>query len=244
MDWRWNLHIQQIPPRILLADINGNGTISALFNPEIYTTFSESALPNNAPWSVEVANTTSNAIAGNSIEFLLPNGIYNYSVQNVVFGNEIFTPYNSIGNVTAGTARNTVFYLNNGNTVSPNTALNKTYNTSNSITTSTTSSSTSTSSPTTSIPQINHISSSPTIITTASVDAVSRLFRSNGVPSDFVFITNSSISVTDINGTIANIIAPVQLNYSEMSNLTSLNQSQLANTMKLIGNQVHVLIKR
>ncbi len=225
------------------ADINGNGTISALFNPEIYTTFSESALPNNAPWSVEVANTTSNAIAGNSIEFLLPNGIYNYSVQNVVFGNEIFTPYNSIGNVTAGTARNTVFYLNNGNTVSPNTALNKTYNTSNSITTSTTSSSTSTSSPTTSIPQINHISSSPTIITTASVDAVSRLFRSNGVPSDFVFITNSSISVTDINGTIANIIAPVQLNYSEMSNLTSLNQSQLANTMKLIGNQVHVFNK-
>ncbi len=229
------------------ADINGNGTISALFNPQIYTIFSENALPNNALWSVEVANTTRNAIAGNRIEFMLQNGIYNYSIQNVTFGNEIFTPHNSTGNIIAGTTQNVTFYLNNRNSNSSNTISNQSYNISNSITTTTPSSSSSTSFPTTSIPQTNSISSSIssslTTIPTVSIDAVRRRLLSNGISSDSVFITNNNISATDTNGITVNISAPVQLTYSEMSNLTSLNQNQSADILKSI-NPSHVFNKR
>ena len=51
-----------------------------------------------------------------------------------------------------------------------------------------------------------------------------------------MFISNSSIENTAENGTVANIISPILLNYQEMGNLTSLSQNQI-NTARSELNQ-------
>ncbi|MEM3744521.1 MAG: hypothetical protein QW759_01635, partial [Candidatus Micrarchaeaceae archaeon] len=85
------------------------------------------------------------------------------------------------------------------------------------------------------------------VISSASINStlsnITNFLSSNGIFAGSVFISNSSIIGATENRTTANIIAPIELSYQELSNLIPLNRQQLARAMRLVGNSMHVFSK-
>ena len=202
------------------VSVSGNGTITANF--DALTTFSENSLPANAVWSVVYGGVTQNAIAPNSITFSTLPGNYMFSAANDIVNNAIYTPAPQYGYLVAGNATEINFALVSSTTTT-------------STTTSAGTSSVSTTIPTTP-PTSNASATISSLLHNGNANAIISLFSNYGIPNDSVLILNSSIESTAENGTVANIISPVLLNYQEMSNLTSLSQNQI-NTARSDLNQ-------
>ena len=206
--------------------VSGNATLTASFNAlatNVLTTFSENGLPANTVWGVVYNGIVQNAIAPNSITFSTLPGNYMFSAANDIVNNAIYTPVPQYGYLVASNATEINFALVSSTTTTPTT-------------TSTSTSTISTTIPTTTPSTSNVSATISSLLHNGNANAIISLFSNYGIPNDSVLISNSSIENTAENGTVANIISPILLNYQEMSNLTSLSQNQI-NTAKSELNQ-------
>ena len=175
----------------------------------VTTSFYETGLPQNAIWSIDYGGVTSNAMASNYINFTgeFANVIYSVIIQNVTYGNYTFVPDLTSNNVIAGLAYNIAF--TEISSMPASTApTSSTYTTTSTVT----------------IPALNGNIQALQVNGTV---AMNTSFLEGVLSNSSIFVSNSSILGRYENGTTANIIAPVALNYSKMSNLTSLDQDQI-----------------
>ena len=179
--------------------LQNNGSSSMPGN--IVTSFSENGLPANVTWSVAYNGVTQNSLTPSSINFFSIPGNYTFNIDNVTVSNAIYAPAPQSG------------LLDGGNTIKINFMLIS----SNAATT-------------TIIPSTPNISVRRKISPPRRINSINTFIgslSSKGIPIKSLFMSNSSITGINENGTVANVIDPIILNYQQMSNLTSLNQTQL-----------------
>ncbi len=204
-----------------IVSVLGNGTITANFN--ALTAFSENGLPANAVWSVIYDGVVQNAIVPNGITFSTLPGNHTFSATNDIVNNTSYTASPQYGYLIAGNTTGINF-----TPVSQNTTASTTTSTSTSTSTSMNTSSLSTSTLNTTLSTSANSTTIPPLPENNIATNITALLYRYGIPSNSVFISNASISGTYENGTTSNIIAPLQLSYQEMSNLTALSQNQIS----------------
>ena len=166
----------------------------------VVTSFSENGLPTNVTWSVAYNRVTQNSLTPSSIDFFSIPGNYTFNIDNVTVGNAIYAPEPQSGLLEGGNAVKINFMPISSNAVT-----------------------------TTIIPSTPNISVPRKISSQAEINSINTFIdslSSKSIPIKSLFMSNSSITGINENGTSANMIDPIILNYTQMSNLTSLNQTQ------------------